>query len=104
GGRGIVIKYAARRLDCRADRDPHRAAVSGAEHRSDCAAHPAAGLAAAVSDVAVSASGLDRSGQLYVHPDFAEEFSARDSLRGSDSGCGLGDLSGAGLAAAGVAV
>src|SRR5208283_5248757 len=87
-----------------ADCDPHCAAIPGAKHRSDRAAHPPSRPAAPVSHVALSAARADRRGQLHLHFDLKAKLSARGSLRRSHSGSRNRDLHGESVAARRVAV
>ena len=77
GGSGCAVLFSAPgRPDCGADCDPHCAAIPGAKHRSDRAAHPPSRPAASISHVALSAARADRRGQLHLHFDFAAKLSA----------------------------
>ena len=104
GSGGAVLFSAAGGFDCGVGGDSHCFAVFGAGGRRDCAAHPAAGDGASVSDVALSGARAGGSGELRFHSGLAHGIFAGDTIRGGDSGGGDRGLLCAGVAAAGVAV
>ena len=104
GGGSAVLFFRAGGRDRRAGGNSHYPAVSGAGNWFDRAAHPAAGYAASISHVALSAAGFTGIGRIYLRAGLAHQLSEASPLCIGDSDHGHCHLHGASMAKSGVAV
>ena len=104
---GVAVLFCfffAGRRDRRAGGDSDYVAVPGAGHRRDRVAHPAAGFAASISHVAVSAAGFAGLHRIHLCAGLPHQLAEAGALRAGHPYYRHRHLPGAGMAKSGMAV